>query len=78
MKNGCKPAERAMADEKSIMVNRYSRDAVESHGCRPLRGLSVVSRLLTWGSAALHPRLYAAVRSADCFLYPDGSVAILL
>ena len=22
--------------------------------------------LLTWGSAALHPRLYASVRSADC------------
>src|SRR2546421_3998964 len=29
--------------------------------CRPLRGLAL-SLILTWGSAALHPRLYATAR----------------
>src|SRR5687767_3009887 len=33
--------------------------------CRPLRGLNVLSATSSWGSAALHPRLYADVRSAD-------------
>jgi hypothetical protein len=70
MKNGREPAERAIADEKSMMLDRYSQDDVESPGRRPLRGLTVFSRSLTWGSAALHPRLYAAVRSADCYPYP--------
>jgi hypothetical protein len=52
-----------MADQKSISTD--IRKMLRT-------GLSAASRanfncwLLTWGSAALHPRLYAAVRSADC------------
>jgi hypothetical protein len=41
MKNGREPAERAIADEKSMMLDRYSQDDVESPGRRPLRGLTV-------------------------------------
>jgi len=34
--------------------------------CRPLRGLLEFSLAGSWGSAPLHPRLYAYTRSAGC------------
>jgi hypothetical protein len=39
------------------------------NGCRPLRGLTCFLFNLTWGSAALHPRLYAAARCAGYLFF---------
>ena len=44
---------------------------------RPLRRLGDLN-LTTWGSAALHPRLYAYVRSAHCCLRRTGESTILI
>jgi hypothetical protein len=48
----------------AIVTNRYFRldRAYPSH-CRPFRGLEE-GLCFSWGSAALHPRLYAVAHSA--------------
>ena len=66
MRNGREPAERAMVDEKSIVNGRRMfRKQCEIARPPPASRANLNPRLLTWGSAALHPRLYAVVRFAD-------------
>jgi len=35
---------------------------IEANGCRPLPRARAINPDRTWGSAALHPRLYASAR----------------
>jgi hypothetical protein len=51
---------RGAADSRIIMIG-----VCKSNRHRPLRGLREVLCKGSWGFAALHPRLYANVRSAD-------------
>ena len=47
------------AGNSGVEIVRYVR-----RGFRPLRGLIPWYRFVTWGSASLHPRLYAVARFA--------------
>ena len=64
MKIGGEPAEWATADEKSIIAGQQTFTAGIVRPPSAPR-TNVKSSLLTWGSAALHPRLYATGRFAD-------------